>query len=1057
MTIDTVFPYHWYVDNNETEYTSIRVYGINDQNANVCIRIDDFTPSIYIELPDNITWSVSKAQLLSNKLDEIMGRQKALTKTLVYRKKLYGVQLDHNGNRKSFPYLKCAFSHISDAKTLGYKLKNPLNIIGCGRLSLKVHETDANPILQLTCGQNISTAGWIQFKGVREVDSEMVTSCDLEYSVRYKNLKPLKKDVLPNPLVLTFDIEVNSHNPGKFPDPKVPGDKIFQISCVLSRIGSIDKLKSFLLTLGDPDETIVGDEVNIIRFDTEPDLIEGFSKFIREESPNIITGYNILMFDIPYLIDRSKLHMCFSDFARHGFHTFNKACEKTIKWSSSAYKNQEFQFLDAEGRLYVDLLPLVKRDYKLNNYKLSTVSEHFMGESKDPLNAQGIFKCFRIGTVRNEDGTYGYTARKAMAICGKYCVKDSVLVAKLIEKLKIWPGLTEMAATCQVPIISLYTQGQQIRVYSQVYKYCMYNNIVVEKDGYDVGEHERYTGAHVFPPVAGKYKRVVPFDFASLYPTTIIAYNIDYHTFVQDESIPDEMCNVMEWRDCIGCEHDPKTIRKNVLTEYIQGEQDKIDKIRAKKNKAGVGSKQKEAWMNEINVIKSNLKPYTDERAEINKTKPKFPMCIKRRYRFLKEPKGVLPTVLQNLLDARRHTRKVDMQACKDELAVTDDDDRKKELIALLDVLDKRQLAFKVSCNSMYGAMGVRQGYLPFMPGAMCTTFMGRVNIEKVAETIPSKFGGELVYGDTDSNYIHFPSKKTASETWDYALHVANELTKLFPPPIELEFENEIYDFFFILTKKRYMYRKCLRDGVVQKKIGTKGVILSRRDNSNFVRNTYEHVISMIADEKKQEQVVSYVVDRIITACSGILPLDDFVITKSVGDYANGVAEVDLDDKGNMSGKARVGEYKTPLLPNKNAANYTEELDKKNAANEREYYMSWLPPPVQLADRMKRRGVWVDKGSRLEYVVTKPDNHTDKQSYKIEDFEYMKKYSSVLSLDYFYYIKALANPLDQVLSVAFPELKDFVYNMYIHIYKRRYKLHRELKQMFSTIVKFIEK
>ena len=89
-----------------------------------------------------------------------------------------------------------------------------------------------------------------------------------------------------------------------------------------------------------------------------------------------------------------------------------------------------------------------------------------------------------------------------------------------------------------------------------------------------------------------------------------------------------------------------------------------------------------------------------------------------------------------------------------------------------------------------------------------------------------------------NSNYIYFPHLKNAQETWDYAIEVADEVTKLFPPPIKLEFEEEIYAFFFILSKKRYMYRKCLRDGVIDQKIGKKGVLLARRDNSKFVRET---------------------------------------------------------------------------------------------------------------------------------------------------------------------------------------------------------------------------
>jgi DNA polymerase elongation subunit (family B) len=109
-----------------------------------------------------------------------------------------------------------------------------------------------------------------------------------------------------------------------------------------------------------------------------------------------------------------------------------------------------------------------------------------------------------------------------------------------------------------------------------------------------------------------------------------------------------------------------------------------------------------------------------------------------------------------------------------------------KDLEVLRDVLDKRQLALKVSANSGYGAMGVVKGRLPFMPGAMATTFKGREAIQKVAEVIQSpKYRGELVYGDTDSNYVRFPHIKTAQEAWDYSEYVAAEITKLFPPPIK--------------------------------------------------------------------------------------------------------------------------------------------------------------------------------------------------------------------------------------------------------------------------------
>ena len=250
-----------------------------------------------------------------------------------------------------------------------------------------------------------------------------------------------------------------------------------------------------------------------------------------------------------------------------------------------------------------------------------------------------------------------------MAMVGKYCVQDSVLVNKLFYTLQTWVGLCEMAKTCCVPIFYLYTKGQQIKVFSQIYKKCFKDKIVVQKDGYKAKNDESYTGATVFPPKPGAYDRVVPFDFSSLYPTTIIAYNIDYSTLVEDDSVPDEKCHVIEWDD--------------------------------------------------------------DD--------------VHHRYRFIKEPMGVMPNMLKYLLDTRKKTKN-EMKRLKKSLASLDDDEEKKRIETKIVVLDKRQLAYKVSANSMYGSMGVKFGYLPFLPGAMCTTARGRQSIERAARIIKNKY-----------------------------------------------------------------------------------------------------------------------------------------------------------------------------------------------------------------------------------------------------------------------------------------------------------------------------
>jgi DNA polymerase elongation subunit (family B) len=1047
-----MFSYAWHIDDDEPDVTAIRIYGLNEKNENVCVRIDNFTPYIYLELPTNVEWTESLASLLGSKIDFLMGQKKPLVKCLIRRKKLYYAHRDARKKEKKFPYLFCSFSHPGDIKILGYKIRKDIRVTGLGSVRLKMHEHNASPILQLASQRKLPTAGWIEFVGKKVETDAQKTRCDHEYTVRWKNTKPAPERPPAKPLIMGFDIEVNSSNPARMPDATKPPDKVFQISCILSRQGDPpEKYDKYLLTLGQPDFDILGDDVGVLMYDNEAELLQGFTDFVNEHNPNILVGYNILGFDIPYMIDRAKHNLCIYDFDRMGFLKGAHARETTINWSSSAYKNQSFQFLDAEGRLFVDLLPLVKRDYKLNNYKLKTVASQFLkGLTKDDLSPQGIFKCYRIGMRGGRKG------EKAMGVVGKYCVKDSLLMNMLFEKLQTWIGLTEMASVCNVPVFYLYTKGQQIKVFSQLYKKCTHENRTVEKDGYVPKDDEHYVGATVFPPVPGVYDRVVPFDFSSLYPTTIIAYNLDYSTLVEDEKIPDSECHVMEWEDHIGCIHDPKVVRKTELTQYINQEMKNLTKLRdTKKGKKG---RELEEIKQEVAMRVKALKPYREERSELNKSKPKHIMCTPRKFRWLKEPLGVLPTLLKDLLEARSHTKK-EIKVLKKKLKEEKmTDEERVSLETALTVLDKRQLAYKVSANSGYGATGVQRGFLPMMPVAMCTTYMGRESIGIVADVIPRKFKGTLVYGDTDSNYIAFPhlADKTAAEIWDYSEYVAAEVTKLFPPPMNLAFEEVIYWRFFILTKKRYMSLACYRDGVVSDDIKKKGVLLARRDNCQFIRDVYGAVILKVFHRESREHVVNFVLDELNKLCSGFYPHEKFIMTQAIGSSGGLQVVPFINEKGKKKGM--VGDYTVPLLP-EDESGKEHKMKLKKAVNARQYYLRCLPAQVQLAEKMRRRGQRVEPGTRLEYVVTNQNGHKAKKYENIESSTYYKKHSDALKIDYWYYLRQLTNHLDQVLNVMYAKddsnyQKNMVLEQYKYRVRVRGKMIASIKKIFQPTLQF---
>lgn len=1062
------YAYSWHVDEECQEETFIRVYGFDDQNQNICVAVNGFRPFLWVELPTHIDWkNVNNKEKLYLHFHQMVSGIKC---TLSFRNKLYGANLKKNKDgryiRKMFPYLLCSFSSYKDLKFFPFQLKNLQRIMGLGSLKFHVHGQDACPRLQLTSKHDLPTAGWIKFKGIEILrEEDKFTSCDREFLVdlrdqRYKVKELISRSIkstIPKPLILSFDLEVNSEDQVTMPKASRPGDVVFQISCVFSKLGS-DIYDKYLLSLGNPTENIVG--AKVLSYPTEKQLLMGYRDLINKKNPNVIIGYNIFNFDIPYLMDRANHKSIYPEWSQQGFAKEKQGIQREIKWTSSAYKNQQFRFLDCEGRLYIDLLPVVQRDFKLNDYKLKTVSTHFIGETKDDLDPKSIFRCYREG-IKDESET----ASKYMSICGKYCMQDSMLVIKLMEKLNVWYGLSEMAVVCNVPMITLFTKGQQIKVYSNLYKYCLENKIIPEKDGYNVSENERYVGAYVFPPVPGLYENVVALDFNHLYPAIMIAYNLDYSTCVFDPNIPDDLCHVMEWEDHVACEHDPKVIEKIKLTKTIEKLEEKNKglqiklKFEAKKLKVKMTKNTKKEMIDEslkeifikIEDNKTIISKSRKERSDITKSLNKNVMCEKRKFRFLKttneypEFKGVLPTVVKSLLDARKDTR-IEIGRLKDSLKTLTNEHERHEVETTISILNQRQLAYKVSANSMYGITGVKAGMLPFMPVAMTITYIGRKSVLEAAAYGKKKFNGLLIASDTDSTYFSFPHIEKTEELWDHAIYVANKISELFPTPMKIEFEDAIYTKFLILTKKRYMYQSAAKDGTIKPEIGKRGVVLNRRDNSAFIRNTYENMVKVIFENTEsidllKAKVITSLIDDINSMFNYELPTDQFIITKSTGDYGNLQPQYFLNEKGLH--RALLGQYNVPFLTDE----IREEEGITTPSEETNWYLDKLPAHIQLLEKIKRRGQMGNEGSRLEYVIVETNDLKAKQSAKIETVNYFKKNKGILKLDYLYYLERLINPVDQILEVLF-NLKDFTKIHHSHRLLKR-KLSIKLNDLFA--------
>lgn len=122
--------------------------------------------------------------------------------------------------------------------------------------------------------------------------------------------------------------------------------------------------------------------------------------------------------------------------------------------------------------------------------------------------------------------------------------------------------------------------------------------------------------------------------------------------------------------------------------------------------------------------------------------------------------------------------------------------------------------------------------------------------------------------------------------------------------------------------------------------------------------------------------------------------------------------------------------------------------------DEKDYHIRALPAHMQLARKMRERGIRVDTGQRLEYVVTTMGGYKAKKFDKIEEPDFVKKYSMYITLDMLYYIKRLVEPLDQLLGIFVKNCK-FTKEHY-KSREKKIKLLNELNELFYCKIILIE-
>jgi len=303
--------------------------------------------------------------------------------------------------------------------------------------------------------------------------------------------------------VATLDIEVASEN--GFPDVESCSEEILTITIQ-------DYSTKKIITWGIYPFTVNQDNVRYIECGTEKQLLSNFIDYWMNNTPEIITGWNIMLYDIPYIVGR--LNRILGE----------NLMKRMSLWGLVNYKEIYIQgrkntSYDIGGLTQLDYLDLYKKfTYKAQeSYRLDYIAEVELGQKKLDHSEYETFKDF-------------YTQNWQKFV--EYNIKDVELVDQLEDKMKLIELAVTMAYDAKVNFSDVYSQ---VRMWDTIiYNYLKKKNIIIPPKE-NKKKSERYAGAYVKEPVPGKYDWVVSFDLNSLYPHLIMQYNISPETLLDEK------------------------------------------------------------------------------------------------------------------------------------------------------------------------------------------------------------------------------------------------------------------------------------------------------------------------------------------------------------------------------------------------------------------------------------------------------------------------------------------------------------------------------------------
>jgi DNA polymerase elongation subunit (family B) len=815
--------------------------------------------------------------------------------------------------------------------------------------NIKLFEADVDWTIRYFVDNNYFPCTWYsvdagKYRVVNSFD-ERETDCEFEIVAHVKDVLPrpaIENKDIPKLKRFTYDLEVETPR-GQF--PHASKDKIVAIS-IRSSVMGYKRGKSIVMILGHVSDQ-VDENCYTYWYATEKDMLDAFMKLVRMMDPDIISGYNINVFDFPYLMTRCKLNNVRN--ATFFGRTHKKEMYMTPNVSKGVYKMN----VGIPGRIVYDVIRRVQMEEKFKSNTLGYVCQETLKDKDgNPVTKVDFDVALMNIFMKSEKGRLRIR---------KYVLKDAEL-PDLFGDAKKYFFTYMIGARTGAPLQACLDRAQAAKIESKVRRES-YNNklsdgtilhlLIVTRAKVKARDEEKYEGATVITPKPGYYGLgskdnpgcVLVYDAQSLYPSIMRFRNLCFSTFVTPEVMKKKGLKESDvtrlpkrtfYDDRVEEEFDPngpmfvtEEVMEGLLPRMQREDGDERARIR--------GPVQKEI-VSRINMVKEMLDEFRSRHARfvsIHRTERlqfitevasgvgmltaydalKADRCSKatnERLKLTKEPTDYVKFMKDSVLGPLEffHLNGRPAEDVMPEAEVWYASVLIKfgvlldELEFEYDLTEGEQGAIKLRMNSIYGLTGDSTNPFFLKQIATTVTATGRwiINMTKwfIQKLITKLLGfpcnAIVCYGDTDSVFVYLRDV-SVPDGFSIGKYIQKELNKYWAWTKHIVFNFEkVYESWNLVSAKQYtgnIYMPVEDEKVFAAKMDTKGLGHKKRGPCNFTVKTATKFNDIIIAEKDIEGACEYARSQFNKLIKGDVNVGDLVECKKLSKPVDSYGIVD--------------------------------------------------------------------------------------------------------------------------------------------------------------------